>query len=142
MQPDSPLTPYLGTADFEAFAAAIAAAPDDQAPRLILADWFADREDEQAEALARSLDTRHFIAVLAITRYEHATGQTIGQLIARLPDLFAAAGRAVVETIGPAMQRANSALREIGERLQETEREERRAYLGSRRKQTKNRQRK
>jgi uncharacterized protein (TIGR02996 family) len=43
----SPLTAWLGDPDFEAFAAAIAATPDDDAPRLVLADWLEARGDER-----------------------------------------------------------------------------------------------
>jgi uncharacterized protein (TIGR02996 family) len=45
------------TSDADAFEAAIAAAPDDQAPRLVFADWLDERGDGDAAARQRRLAT-------------------------------------------------------------------------------------
>ena len=48
----SPLARWLGRPDFEALAAGAVAAPADDAPRLVLADWLRDQGDEAAAGLA------------------------------------------------------------------------------------------
>jgi uncharacterized protein (TIGR02996 family) len=67
----SPLERYLGNPEFEAFAAAIAAVPTDEAPRLILSDWLQEQGDDAAAELARRPT---FISLLAVARFQKAIG--------------------------------------------------------------------
>ena len=70
----SPLTHWLGRPDFEALAAGAAAAPDDDAPRLALADWLQDQGDEAAAALTAA--GRGVLGGwLAMAWYEKVTGR-------------------------------------------------------------------
>lgn len=105
-----PLARWLGDEDFEAFAAAIAAAPEDQAPRLILADWLEERGDVDAGPLARG---DSFPEILALARFRKASGGALEDLLRRQGELLQAAARSFADVIAPAFQRAAVAMRSI-----------------------------
>ena len=88
MVPDlSPLTPWVGHADFEALALGAAVTPDDDAPRLVLADWLRDRGDERAADLVAG--ARGVIGGwLAMLWYQRRTGRSAAVDMPHLTDLF------------------------------------------------------
>jgi uncharacterized protein (TIGR02996 family) len=102
----SPLTPWLGNPDFEAFAAAIAATPDDDAPRLVLADWLEERGDDESGRLAR--DPR-FVVFLAMARWQKATGIDFAASVKRIYSAFEEAGKLLL----PALQRMGEVFRDM-----------------------------
>jgi uncharacterized protein (TIGR02996 family) len=68
MPVDPPLANWFGDPEFEAMVAAVAAAPLDDAPRLVLSDWLRERGDDVgANWAARPA----FLALLAIMRLAH-----------------------------------------------------------------------
>jgi len=88
MNPDlSPLAPWLGVADFEALAVGAARAPDDDAPRLVLADWLRDQgADAAADLVAGARGV--FGGWLAMLRYERKTGRRAARDMPHLAELF------------------------------------------------------
>lgn len=88
MSPDvSPLVPWMGNDDFEALAVSAARAPEDDAPRLILADWLRDHgADGAADLVAGARGV--FGGWLAMLRYERETGRSAVRDMSHLTTLF------------------------------------------------------
>jgi uncharacterized protein (TIGR02996 family) len=97
--PSSPLARWIGHPDFEAFALAIAAAPDDDGLRLVLSDWLRDQGDDVAADLARG---SLFPTLLAVARFEKIT-RTVGvEAVQGMFDAFRGAGEAICRALAPA----------------------------------------
>jgi uncharacterized protein (TIGR02996 family) len=112
----SPFDRYLGHPDFEAFACAIAATPNDAAPRLILSDWLRAQGDDAAADLAAG---PLFIQVLAFARFRKATGIPAREAIDGLTDMFRTFGERVRHAFIPVVE----AMRRAGEALEEADRQ-------------------
>src|SRR5262245_27662130 len=91
----SPLARWIGHPDFEAFALAIAAAPDDTAPLIVFSDWLRDEGDEAAADLARG---PLFPTLLAVARFEKITGRLGAEAVSKMFESFRGAGRSEEHT--------------------------------------------
>src|SRR5689334_3753268 len=107
-----PLARWIGHPEFEAFAAAIAAAPADEAPRLVLADWLQEHGDDAAAELARG---PIFPSLLALARFQKTVGVTATEAVSRMTAAFNAAGRAMLPAL-TAIRRAATVLIEAERR--------------------------
>jgi uncharacterized protein (TIGR02996 family) len=115
----SPLDRYLGHPDFEAFACAIAATPEDEAPRLILSDWLREQGDDAAADLAAG---PMFPQALAFARFRNAVGVPMGQALAHLSAAFANLGERLHDALTPivdAMLREGQAIAEADRQPEE-----------------------
>lgn len=106
-----PLARWIGNPEFEAIAAAVAAVPNDQAPRLVLSDWLRERGDDAAADLASQ---ESFPTVLAFVRFQKA-GVSAAEAVAGITQAFGA--------LRTAMLPAADAIRRAGEVLVEAQRQ-------------------
>jgi uncharacterized protein (TIGR02996 family) len=105
----SPLARWVGRPDFEALAAGVAAAPSDDAPRLVLADWLRDQGDEAAAALATA--GRGVLAGwLAMAWYEQVTGRAATADMPHLTAQFDPAGPGMPDEAVESVRRGAAAL--------------------------------
>jgi hypothetical protein len=105
----SPLAPWVGRTDFEALAVAAARAPEDDAPRLVLANWLRDRRaDAAADLVAGARGV--FGGWLAMLRYEQKTGRSADRDMPHLTDLFDPRSTSSLDGAVDAARRAAAAL--------------------------------
>ena len=83
----SPLVRWLGHMEFEALARGACAAPRDDAPRLVLADWLRDRGDDAAADEVEAAGP-FLVGWLAIAHYERQNGHPPGADLSHLTGMF------------------------------------------------------
>jgi uncharacterized protein (TIGR02996 family) len=99
--PASPFSRWLGHPDFEALVRTAGVAAHDRAPLLVLSDWLRDQGDDAAAELARG---PHFRDLLAVARFQHATGARAGQVVSALAESFCGISESVGREHGPGLE--------------------------------------
>jgi len=117
----SPPARWIGHPDFEAFALAIAAARDDDAPRLVLSDWLRERGDDAAADLATG---SMFATLLAVARFEKITRKIGVEAVEGMFEAFRGAGEAIRAALAPAAEAILAAGVTIAEAHERAERQQ------------------
>lgn len=118
----SPLARWLGHPDFEAFALAIAAAPDDDGLRLVLSDWLRDQGDDVAADIAGG---PLFPMLLAVARFEKVTRKVGVEAVRGMFEAFRGAGEGLRAALVPAAEAILAAGVTIAEANEQAERSKR-----------------
>jgi uncharacterized protein (TIGR02996 family) len=116
----SPLARWIGHPDFEAFALAIAAEPDDDALRLALSGWLRARGDDTAADLIRGT---LFPMMLAVARFEKVTGRFGSEAVHGMFEAFRGAGEPIRAALIPAAEAILAASVTIAEAREQAERD-------------------